>query len=249
MFPVTLRSPQKKLQNHSSVNGTRLTDCYSRWGMTRVARSLSPNETPPTMDKHRIYSDIRANGYVRIDALQNQPRGKRDWAVFIVLGANSRHAKTITELKKLLKSIHSEPATKDNRLDEMIIIAPEDTLRKTHYRSTILHYQSISAKETDLEGGTFYNAYTYDPFIVVVPENLYVPKHRILSKEETEKVVKPIKLADKNVYSYQIGQIELRDPAIVWLGGRVGEYVAIKRNSFTTGHAIAYRKIIKGAFV
>lgn len=218
--------------------------------MIRVTQNLNPSEDPPIMDNHRICSDLLVNGHIRIDALQNRPRGKRDWIVFLVLGTNSKLARTVTELKKLLKNIHNEPATKDNRLDEIIIIAPEDALRKSHYKTLVLDYQSISAKELDLEGnGTFYNAYTYDPFILVVPEHLSVPEYQILSKEEIERVIRPVKLADKTVYPYQVGQVELKDPAIVWLGARVGDYVAIKRNSLITGYAIAYRKVVKGTII
>jgi len=80
--------------------------------------------------------------------------------------------------------------------------------------------------------------YPFSVFVVPVPFHEAVPKHTIISQEEFQKQLKGeyIKITD-------IPHISVRDPPVIWLGGKIGQIVMIERNSQTAAKAIVYRLI------
>jgi len=77
-----------------------------------------------------------------------------------------------------------------------------------------------------------------------VPFNIFehqlVPKHRLLSKEEAEKV-----LARYRVKPYQLPRLLASDPAAKALGAKPGDIVEIVRSSPTAGRALYYRYVVE----
>jgi len=71
-------------------------------------------------------------------------------------------------------------------------------------------------------------------------EHEYVPKHRILSKEEEEALLQRLQIK-KN----QLPSIFVSDPVAKIIGAKVGDIIEITRQSKTAGVFIAYRHVVK----
>lgn len=56
------------------------------------------------------------------------------------------------------------------------------------------------------------------------PSHEIIPEHKVLSKEDTEKV-----LADFRVSRLQVPKIRAKDPALAGTGAKVGQLVGIAR--------------------
>jgi len=69
--------------------------------------------------------------------------------------------------------------------------------------------------------------------------HVLVPKHKILSEEEKEKL-----LTELNISPKQLPKISVNDPAAKAIGAKVGDIVKIIRKSQTAGTAIYYRLVI-----
>ena len=67
-----------------------------------------------------------------------------------------------------------------------------------------------------------------------------VPLHILLSKEETEDVLKKY-----GIKPYQLLHIKASDPAARAIGAKPGDVLKIVRKSLTAGEAIAYRYVIE----
>ncbi len=68
-----------------------------------------------------------------------------------------------------------------------------------------------------------------------------VPDHKVLSKEETEELLKRFKIE-----AFQMPRIKSTDPAAMACGAKPGEIVKITRKSPTAGKVLAYRYVIEG---
>lgn len=69
--------------------------------------------------------------------------------------------------------------------------------------------------------------------------HVLVPRHELLSKEESEKVLKEL-----GVKLWQLPRISQDDPAIRGLGAEVGQLVRITRKSDLMGEYVVYRLVV-----
>lgn len=74
-----------------------------------------------------------------------------------------------------------------------------------------------------------------------VLKHVYVPKHEILPKKETDEI-----LIRYNTKYAQLPYIFLNDPAIRELGAKPGDIIKITRKSPTAGESIYYRYVVEG---
>ncbi|MEK6934379.1 MAG: DNA-directed RNA polymerase subunit H [Nanoarchaeota archaeon] len=74
--------------------------------------------------------------------------------------------------------------------------------------------------------------------IDITTHNL-VPKHRLLSKEDKEKILKKF-----NISNNQLPKISRKDPAIRGLDAKQYDVIKIIRNSQTANKSIYYRIVI-----
>ncbi len=70
-------------------------------------------------------------------------------------------------------------------------------------------------------------------------EHELVPKHRILTEEEKQELLKKYGIELKN-----LPRIYLKDPAIVAIGGKVHDVIEIARKSPTAGETKYYRVVV-----
>jgi DNA-directed RNA polymerase subunit H len=73
-----------------------------------------------------------------------------------------------------------------------------------------------------------------------VTDHILVPEHEILSKEESQKILK-----EYNVELYQLPKILVTDPCAKMLGAKPGNIIKITRKSKTAGKAVAYRVVVE----
>jgi len=72
-------------------------------------------------------------------------------------------------------------------------------------------------------------------------EHELVPKHRVLSPEEAEEVLRKYCATPQ-----QLPKILASDPVVRELGAKPGDIIEIVRDSETAGKAIYYRVVVRG---
>ena len=77
--------------------------------------------------------------------------------------------------------------------------------------------------------------------VVKVTNHIYQPKHEILSKEESEQVLKKF-----NVRTNQLPYIMSNDKGLEDLDVRPGDILRITRKSPTAGESVYYRYVVQG---
>jgi DNA-directed RNA polymerase subunit H len=78
------------------------------------------------------------------------------------------------------------------------------------------------------------------PETIDVSSHILVPKHILLTKEETQEVLERYR-----VKPYQLPYIKRSDPAIREIKAQAGDIIKIIRRSGTAGEAIVYRYVIE----
>ncbi|MEW6222437.1 MAG: DNA-directed RNA polymerase subunit H [Candidatus Hadarchaeota archaeon] len=73
-----------------------------------------------------------------------------------------------------------------------------------------------------------------------VLRHVLVPKHEVLSKEESEELLKKYSLLPA-----QLPFIKNTDPAAAAVGANLGDIVKITRDSPTAGKAVTYRYVVE----
>ncbi|MCW1296484.1 MAG: DNA-directed RNA polymerase subunit H [Candidatus Parvarchaeota archaeon] len=69
--------------------------------------------------------------------------------------------------------------------------------------------------------------------------HIWVPKHRIMSEEEKEELLKKY-----NITLQQLPRILVNDPICKELKAKVGDVIEIERDSPTAGKAMYYRVVV-----
>lgn len=80
-----------------------------------------------------------------------------------------------------------------------------------------------------------------DKKIVKVNNHIYQPKHEILSKDESEAILKKF-----NVRTNQLPYIMASDKGLEELDIRPGDIIKITRKSPTAGESVYYRYVVQG---
>ncbi|MHA1310242.1 MAG: DNA-directed RNA polymerase subunit H [Candidatus Helarchaeota archaeon] len=130
---------------------------------------------------------------------------------------------------------------------------PEESVGVQDAREIVKIFKNTKIKRRFLVGGSKFtrmarmhleeNKVEYIPTELVmlnVLEHELVPKHRILDKEEAEKLLSKLKI-DKS----QLPSILVNDPVAKIIGAREGDIIEIIRESKTAGTSIAYRHVIR----
>lgn len=149
-----------------------------------------------------------------------EPKQERNLDVFI-LPDRSRYIRDNNVKKNWLSTLEN-----DKNIDDIMIIYEQRSLKNTQLEK----FQSINK---------FLEAWSYEKFIVVIPEHISVPEHRFATKEEIEN-------ATTNQYINKNNDLPLilaEDPPVVWIGGRPGDIIYIKRLSENTGYSEILRVV------
>ena len=82
--------------------------------------------------------------------------------------------------------------------------------------------------------------FTADRLKISLLDHDLIPKHEILSKEDTEGVLKVY-----NITSAQLPKIKITDPVVELIGAKLGQVLRITRNSPTAEVAVFYRLVVE----
>ena len=74
----------------------------------------------------------------------------------------------------------------------------------------------------------------------IVPSHIYVPKHEIMTKEDSLEV-----LEKYHCKPTELPLILASDPAIMRLGAKPGDMIKITRKSATAGESLYYRYVVE----
>ena len=193
----------------------------------------------PSTDPSKMVKDLDQNGFLRIDAVNLNPRGIRKDVIILVLDEHKKYSHNSPELKKLLGSVDSEAATKDKTLNEVILVVAIFESKK-NLLDVVKLYQQREVRGPDITGkSAFYTLIYYRNLKHCIPEHVGVPKHTLMNSEEIQELcgwhLKTIK---------DFPLIPHTDPQILWIGGRTGQMVRLDRDSDTTCIYYSYRTII-----
>ena len=211
-------------------------------GMRAGAGADDAPPTPPALpDSDTIVSNMTQFFYERVDARRLVPRGARDHVIVIVLNSDGKYAQNGPALRMLLSTLGNERVVEEGRLDELFIIAEENFFQKKNLTDIIREFTASSARALDEDGRkSYFSAYPYHIFSLVVPDHESVPPHRVMSAEEVAAL-----LRDQRKLLRDLATIYANDPPVIWCGGREGQVVEITRMSETAGQAIYYRRIVR----
>jgi DNA-directed RNA polymerase subunit H len=213
----------------------RQMELAERGGAGPISRKITNDDVVSEMERFR---------YTRLDAISKTPRGKRNWAVILVLDPSGKYTNHSPDLRMLVESTEAEPAARSGRLNELIIIACTEFFGKKNMTDVIRALQRKQTKTADAEGeAPLYNAYPFHTFSFVVPEHKSVPPHEIMAEDEVQLLLKKLRLARA-----ALPLILSCDPPIVWCGGREGQVVRVTRDSRTARTAIMYRRIVHALY-
>ncbi|RLG00447.1 MAG: DNA-directed RNA polymerase subunit H [Thaumarchaeota archaeon] len=79
------------------------------------------------------------------------------------------------------------------------------------------------------------------PPLPSILEHELVPKHRVLSPEEAEEVLRKY-----SVTPQQLPRILASDPVVKEIGAKPGDIIEIIRDSETAGKTVYYRVVVRG---
>lgn len=210
---------------------------FRRRGLRPVPRGAA--EATPLSDA-AVAADLGQYRYLRLDAQRlGPPRGGRDWVVVLILAPGGGFATHSPELRRLIAGIELEPFARQGRLDELILVAEEEFFEKKNMTDVLRAARRRQAGGADPEGAApFYSAHPFHVFSFDVLESQSVPPHRLLPEAEAAALLARERLAAKS-----LPVIFASDPPVIWLGGREGQVVEIRRPSPTAVLALYYRRV------
>jgi DNA-directed RNA polymerase subunit H (RpoH/RPB5) len=164
----------------------------------------------------------------------------------ILLLARGKFAEQGPQLKRLIESRNSFAAAREGRLEEVLVIAPEETLGKKNMTDVIRRFRAAAAaraagkpSEHGLALAAHYNMHPYRVFSLDIPRAQIVPKHEVADPAAVAAF-----LARERLTLADLRQISSADPPVVWVGGRPGQVVRITAPSETAGEALFYCLVV-----
>lgn len=222
------------------VIGHLVGDFFPRRGLRLAGRGGAAGATSaPTSDA--VIAEMGQFGHVRLDAVREAPRGRRDWVVVLVLAPGGKHANHSPDLRRLLESLDVEKPAKEGRLDEVIVVAEPEFFDKKNMTDVIAARQAAAGgNDYDPAGAhPYYSAHSYRVFSCCVPASEAVPPHRTMTAAEVAALLAAERLADVK----GLPAIPAADPPVIWLGARPGQVVEIERDSQSACRALYWRRV------
>jgi DNA-directed RNA polymerase subunit H (RpoH/RPB5) len=183
----------------------------------------------PRLEPEKFKTEIGTHAYVIITA-QRKADELRDEVMtfFVIIAPSSLYAKTSGQLEKLFGKI-----TRD--IESQHITLPIDIMVITEFELGTNMIKMI-ARQSAAYPERRYDYFTYDIFLIELPQHVLVPPHELISSAEINAFCE-----DNHTIKQNLPLILRTDPQAVWLGLKSGMCVKITRPSETTCTAITYR--------
>lgn len=181
------------------------------------------------LDNETFNKQIQNNKHVILRSVSKDLDDTKDLKdekiVFIILLYNTNLYDTSAALDKLIKKITHPKA-------EIIIISQE--LFKTHNTKKIKLLNSIN-KDIKIKN------YSYRLFNIIIPLNNLASKITIITDPEEINII-----LNKYMYCNKLNLMKryVNDPAIIWIGGEVGQLIKLEELSETSCIRIMYGIIV-----
>lgn len=159
---------------------------------------------------------------------------QNQYVIIIILAADSKYTEHGPQLRILIDSFHVDKYK--HKLEEIIIIAPEECIKKKNIIQVVKHFQDRRS-----EGAKYYTMVAYYIFAINHPAAQMQPKLFILDKLECDQL-----LTKHHIPRLSLPYIFANDPLCVWYGARAGDVVKLIALSDTVGEDISYRFVIEG---
>lgn len=189
-----------------------------------------------------IISDMEKYGFVKIDGINNNPRGLRNYVIIIIMKSNDNYLGGNLELKKVKKLIElldNEDVTKNEKLDEFILIVNKEYFGRKNFDDIVKELYNRQKGGLDIDGEKpYYSVFPYHNFSFSVPKCKILAPHILMTKEEITELTQKERINFRD-----LPVILTSDVNIIWNGGRTGQVVRIHRPSESALESIYYRRI------
>jgi DNA-directed RNA polymerase subunit H (RpoH/RPB5) len=185
--------------------------------------------------RDRFITELDHIGYYRLDASDERPGGDRRIVTLLVLALRGKYTEQGPQLRGLVSSLNSEEFAREGRLAEVIVVAPQDIMKKKNMTDVIKDFRAASAAGGSSPGtpaADHYNIYPYHVFSLDIPRCQIVPRHEIAPTAEVLAFLARERLALRD-----LRMVAASNPPVVWIGGRPGQVVRIHRASETAGES------------
>lgn len=221
---------------------------FQHLGRFLESRGLVPAEgSDLDTPRERFVTALDRIGYYRLDATP-RPDGRgaayKIVTVILVLPPGGKYTDHGPHLRGLIASLHSENFAREGRLAEVIVVAPEEIMKKKNMTDVVKGFRDAPEENTQKKKnrkGSFqppavgYNMYPYHVFSLDIPQAQCVPRHTIVPAAEAKAF-----LTRERVSPRDLPQVASSDPPVVWIGARPGQIVRIEYASATAGKAYNY---------
>ena len=161
----------------------------------------------------------------------------------LVLALRGKYTDHGPQLRGLVSSLNSEDFAREGRLAEVIVVAPEEIMKKKNMTDVIKDFRAAAAAGEPSPGTSdgptpaadFYNMYPYHVFSLDIPRCQIVPLHEIARPAEVQTFLARERLALRD-----LPMVASSNPPVIWIGGRPGQVVRIRYPSETAGEAYNY---------
>ena len=183
------------------------------------------------LPRDRFTTELDHIGYFRLDA----EGPDRQILVTLILALQGKYTDHAPHLRTLLGSFNSEEFAREGRLDEVLMIVPEDVCKKKHI------LEVVQGMGTDNKP-PIYNIYPYHVLSLDIPRAQCVYVHEIVEPSEVRDF-----LARERLTLADLQRISASDPPVIWLGARPNQVVRIRAPSETAGVTYYYKLVVREA--
>lgn len=216
---------------------------YQHLGRFFESRGLEPvADVDLDTGRDRFLAELEHTGYYRADAQDTD----RQVVSVILVAPDGKYTERGPELRRLITSLDSEAFAKEGRLQEVIVVVPEDVTTKKNMTDVIAGIRAESAaraagEETqNLALASHYNMYAYHVLSLDIPRAQCVPEHTIALPADVDAF-----LAREKISLSDLKRIAASNPPAIWIGARPGQVVRIVAPSETAGEAYDYCLVTK----
>lgn len=192
------------------------------------------------LEESEMITKMQYYGYILIEANDKPSKDRRIKlsvnknrpvkTYILLIERNSAHLKTSQNFVKLLNRIPGFSETKTDHNMDVIII--------THNILSVYSDKKVKLytfEGDENKGFIHIHSYKYVNFTSERPKHKLVAKHRIISRDEENEILKTLHTDKIN-----LPKILLSDPMSVWLGVEVGDIIEAQMPSEATGIEIKY---------
>ena len=178
--------------------------------------------------RDRFITGLNHIGYYRLDARDNREDAYKIVTI-LILALSGKYTDHAPYLRGLVSSLNSEGFVREGRLSEVIVVAPDEIMKKKNMTDVIRDFRAAAS------AADYYNLYPYSVFSLNIPQCQIVPLHEIVSLPEQTAFLARERLALRD-----LPMVASSNTPVVWIGGRPGQVIRIRHPSETAGEAYQY---------